>query len=267
MNRKYILAISLVFSMLPNCFGQLFIGPKAGLQAFKPFFGNKDDRADVKFRPRPGLNLGLASVVEVKENFALHFEVTYSQKGKEVRSKLDNLLKQSVTYNHLDIPLLFTRRFDARLGGDKAYQWYLNAGPNISYWLGGSGKLETGELIFEEDVSRLEYDFVFNQESFDEKQANINHPNRLQLGLNAGGGMVFKPNKGSMLIVDFRLEMGSTFVGKKDSSVEFPVDIFDYVENLRAVNGGIKVSVAYLFDMNLSELKKGKSTRNSKRKR
>ena len=267
MNKRYFLVISLIFSLLPNCFGQLYIGPKAGLQAFKPFFASKEDRADIKFRPKPGLNFGLAAVAEVRENFALLFEVAYSQKGKEVRGKVDDLLKQSVTYNHIDFPLLFTRRFNARAGSNKAYQWYLNAGPNISYWLNGSGELETGELLLEEDVERLDYDFVFDQDSFDENQTNINHPNRLQLGLNAGGGMIFKPNKGNLVIVDFRLEMGSTFVGKKDSSVEFPYDIFGYTESLRAVNGGIKVSVAYLFDMNLSELKKGKSTKNSKRKR
>lgn len=266
MNKRYILFASLIFCLLPNCFGQLYIGPKAGLQAFKPFFSSKEDTEDIRLHPKPGINLGIAAVVEVKENFALNFEFAYSQKGKKVRGEFDPVLKHDVTYNHIDIPLLFTRRFNARQG-NRAYQWYVNAGPNISYWINGSGSISNSELKGEWSTERLDYEIVFDQPSFDADQSNINHPNRLQLGLNIGGGLIFKPGRNNILMVDFRLEMGSTFVGKKDSSVEFPYQLFAYSDNLRAVNGGLKASVAYLFDMNLSQRKKGKSTKKIKRRR
>ena len=261
MIKRYFLVASFIFIFMPKGTAQFYIGPKAGIQVFKPFFSSGEEREGESYNPKIGLNLGMAAVLEVKENFALNFEIAYSQKGKEVRGGLDAGLKHDVTYNHIDFPLLFTRRFNASHGGNKSYQWYVNAGPNISYWIGGSGRLSSSELLLEEGIERVDYDIVFDQPSFDNDQANINYPNRWQLGLNLGGGMIFQPDKGNLLIVDFRLEMGSTFVGREDSSVDFPVSIFAYSDNLRAVNGGLKVSVAYLFDSNLSQRKKGKSTK------
>ncbi len=266
MNRRYLLIIACIFFIAPSCLGQLYVGPKAGIQAFAPFYPDKDNRAGLKLKPRPGLSLGLAAVAEVRENFALHFEIAYSQKGKKVKDKISPLLSHKVLYNHIDFPILFTRRFNAKFGGQKAYQWYLNVGPNISYWLGGSGELISDELE-EENVARLDYKIVFKADSFDNDQANIEEPNRLQLGLNVGGGLIFKPNDANMLLVDFRLEIGSTFVGKKGTAVEFPYSMFAYTDNLATVNVGLKASVAYVFDLNLAQLKKGKSTKDSRRRR
>lgn len=245
-------------------FGQLHIGPKAGIQAFRPFFDKSEGRDDLKFGPKLGFNFGFVGNVEVKENFSLRFEFAYSQKGKHVTGKIDRLLDHTVVYNHIDFPLLFTRKFDASFGANGRYQWYVNAGPNVSYWLNGSGVLESSELRLERDVLQLTYNIGFNKESSiipAENEAIIQQPNRFQLGLNIGGGLIFKTGENTMLVVDARLEMGSTFVGKSGSEVLYAYSLFDYIENLKVVNGGLKLSVAYLFDLNLSELKKGKSTK------
>ncbi len=260
--RKYLLVVCILM-LGHTVYGQLYVGVKAGVQAFRPFFDKSELRDDLKFVPKLGMNAGFAANVDVKENFSLRFEIAYSQKGKKVKGKIDQLLNHNVVYNHIDFPLLFTRKFDA--GG--GYQWYINAGPNISYWLSGSGKLETSELRLERDVPRLEYDISFNKEvtfSLDESEAIVQLPNKLQLGLNLGGGLIFKPSANSMLVVDARFEMGSTFLGKKDSEVQYAFDLFDYYDNLRLVNGGLKLSVSYMIDLNLAELKKGKSTRKNK---
>ncbi len=261
--RKYLLVL-VVLIVGHSSYAQLYVGVKAGAQAFRPFFDKSDLREDLKYGPKLGVNAGIAANMDVKENFALRFEVAYSQKGKSVRGKIDRFLKHDVTYKHIDFPLLFTRKFDAKGG----YQWYVNAGPNISYWLGGTGRLETSELRLERDTPQLKYSLSFDKEvvfSPEESEAIIQLPNKLQLGLNIGAGLIFNPSPNSMLVVDARFEMGSTFLGKKDSEAIYAFELFDYFDNLRVVNGGLKLSVAYMFDLNLAELKKGKSTKKIKK--
>ena len=37
--------------------------------------------------------------------------------------------------------------FKAKLSDTRQFKWYINAGPNISYWLGGKGKINAAELV------------------------------------------------------------------------------------------------------------------------
>ncbi|MDN5202487.1 porin family protein [Fulvivirgaceae bacterium BMA10] len=249
---------------------QLSVGPKVGVQAFQSFFSSSESKDLYKSKPHPGFTGGLAALVEVSDNFSLRFELAYAQKGKKIEGRSDSQLKNVARYNHIELPILFTRRFIAK-SSKGGYEWFLAIGPNTSYWLGGKGELESSELTFEYAVQTLNYDIDFNLDRpfglSGDNVTNIKEPNRIQLGLNFGGGFIFKPNKTNTIVVDLRFEWGNTFIGKKDAVVEFPYVFFDYMDDIRATNSGVKLSIAYLFDLKLDQLKRGRSTNDNSKKR
>ena len=87
--------------------------------------------------PIPGFHAGGVFQFKVMDRYFLNTELIYSQKGKNVTGKIDPHLNDKVIYRHIDLPILFAMHFKGKLSETRKFKWYLNAGPNISYWLGG----------------------------------------------------------------------------------------------------------------------------------
>ena len=77
----------------------------------------------------------------VQKRFFLNSSLIYSTKGKILRSDVDPLFRNQVTYKYLEMPILYTAEFKGTVGSGREYKWYFGAGPNISYWLGGKGRM------------------------------------------------------------------------------------------------------------------------------
>lgn len=245
---------------------QLLIGLKGGLQVSKVIFHDKENLDSYKSKEILGFNGGFAVTLKVKDNFYLYSELAYAQKGKKIKGKIDQLLKHKAVYNHIELPLLFRLTFNAKYKKSKDFTWYVNTGPNLSYWLNGRGKLQSSELLLENDVDQIDYSLTFNKKETNDNTVDIQQANRLQLGLIFGGGLVFQPDPNKIVVVDARLELGHTFAGG-ENSVEFPYFLFDYKDDLRAVNAGLRFSVAYLFDVKIKQGHKGKSTIHIKKRK
>jgi len=215
--------------------------------------------ADV--RPIPGFHVGGVIQFKVKDRYFLNTEYIYSQKGKSVIGKIDPHLNDKVIYRHIDIPVLFAMHFKGKLSESRQFKWYINAGPNVSYWLGGRGTINAGDLI-ENSVPPLDYKISFGTrpDHNNPEILYIKDANRLQFGMNVGGGIVLEPAPKQKVMIDFRYEIGHTRIGTPESS-QFLIPS-DYQDSLKGRNKGIRLSIVYLFEFSSAkkDLNKGKST-------
>ncbi len=236
------------------------MGVKAGasLNWVKP-----DDKTfldTVKISPMPGFDLGGAISFKVKDRYFLHTEYVYSQKGKIFNGKIDTDFYDKVTYHYAELPVLFTMHFKGHLGKYREFKWYLGVGPNVSYFIGGKGVVNSGELI-ENRMDNLNYTIAFGPRENTYYPEKVYYPNanRFQFGLNFGAGLMFEPGGNNKVMIDFRYEVDQTRLGKSLADYQLP-SIYD--DNLRSRNRALKVSLIYMteFSLDKKSRNKGKST-------
>jgi hypothetical protein len=237
---------------------QILVGPVAGGQYSWISFDDKENKDIYKVKPVPGFHAGAALSFLVRKRFFLHTSFLYSTKGKIIEGKEDRLLNNKVTYRYIDVPILYTVDFKARLGRLKEFKYYVGLGPTVSYWLGGKGKISNSDLN-EALISEQSYTIVFDQgpDGASSNEMTIADPNRIQLGLGLTAGAVFEPFGFQKFMVNIRYELGHSFFSPTTNGVF--KDTY-YQDVLRSRNQGIRLSVAYLVDLKVGDRKKGKST-------
>lgn len=207
-----------------------------------------------------GYSAGAVIAFKVKNRYFLHTEYLYSVKSKSLTGKIDPDLKDKTTYHYIEVPILFTMQFKSQLGKGREFKWFMGAGPNLAYLLGGKGVLTSGALI-ENNISELRYKIKFGS------RPDRNHPehiyytnaNRFQFGINLGAGLLIEPVRRHKAIIDVRYTFDQTLFGKVHADYLIPND---YHDNLRFRNRALKVSLMYLIESNLNKKSrnKGKST-------
>jgi hypothetical protein len=259
-----IIAISIIIALHPDATAQVLIGPVAGPQVSWVSFDEKHNRDLYQQYPTIGYHAGFGVSFRVQDRFFLHTALLYSQKGKKLSGKTDELLKFNGRYRYIDMPLVYTVEFKQNLGKSKQYKWFFGLGPNVSYWLGGKGSLENSQLS-EILVNRINYKIVYNQApgDFADDEMNVNDANRLQLGLNVSGGIVLEPLGYQKIMVTVRYEFGHSFMSP-NSLGEFNLTN-EYYDDLRVRPQGFRLSFSYLIDLKTDQAKKGKSTINKKK--
>lgn len=257
MNKKslFFLLFGLVSFAAP---AQILIGPTAGPNFSWTSFDDKDQRDIYDVRPVPGFHAGVMVAFRVQKRFFLNTSIIYSTKGKIVKSDIDPMFRNQATYNYIEMPILYTAEFKGSFGGSREYKWYFGAGPNVSYWLGGKGKImssDLNELAFDE----LSYKIAFGKEreNLDVREMGVADPNRVQLGLNIAAGFVFEPLGYQKFMLLFRYELGHSFLSRTTNGEFEPVI---YQDDMRIRNHGLRISFSYLIDTKVAERKKGKST-------
>ena len=185
----------------------------------------------------------------------------YSQRTKIVTGKLDPELHDKVVYHFLEIPILYIMHFKGKLFGDRVYQWYLGAGPDVNYMLAAKGVVKGGDLV-DNGFTSWDYKVRFNTRDDRDKPHEVHYGdvgNRLLLGLNIGTGLVLEPGGPHKVMIDVRYCFDHTRLGKGKADYLVPTD---YDDDLRVRMKAVKFSVIYLFESNLSkqERNKGKST-------
>ena len=181
-------------------------------------------------------------------------------KGRKIEGKADPLLHNRARYNYMEMPLIYAVDFKGRVGG-KQFKYYVGAGPNVSYWLGGKGKLYNSDLDESADYASrdLEYDIVFRKAPGEASasEMNVEAPNRFQLGLNVASGIVFEPSARERILLLLRYEFGHSFLSRTGNGIFQPTY---YEDVLQSRNKGLHLSVSYLIDLKLQDRKRGKST-------
>src|SRR5690606_7605298 len=105
----------------------------------------------------------------VQKRFFLHTSIIYSQKAKTIKGTEDPNFNIKLRNHFIEMPIMYTVEFKGYAGkGNKEFKWYLGAGPNISYWLGGKGKISSSEFM-ELGIEELNYRIVFDK-TYQEQQ-------------------------------------------------------------------------------------------------
>jgi hypothetical protein len=253
------LLLFLLFGLLSvNVPAQILIGPAVGPNFSWTNFDDEDLKDIYSVRPVAGFHAGVMVQFRVQKRFFLNTSLIYSTKGKIAKSELDPLFRNQVTYQYIEMPILYTAEFKGTVGGNREYKWYFGVGPNVSYWLGGKGKMISSDLN-ELTIDELPYKIVFGKEPEDtgDDEMSVKDPNRMQLGLNIAAGFVFEPMGYQKFMLLFRYELGHSFLSRTTDGV-FPSIIYE--EPMRVRNHGLRISLSYLIDTKISERKKGKST-------
>ena len=237
----------------------VWAGMKVGGEFSRARIDPNSFKDSVKINPAFGFHAGAVVSFKVKDRYFLHTEFLYSVKNKVILGKIDPDLKDKVTYHYIEVPILFTMQFKGHLGKSRTFKWFMGAGPNIAYLLGGKGVIESGELL-ENGYSSLSYKIKFSKR-LDRDHNDIIHytnVNRFQFGINVGAGLLLEPSPKHKMIIDVRYTIDQTLFGKKTADYIVP---HDYDDNLRFRNQGLKFSVMYLLEYNLSKKarNKGKS--------
>jgi len=255
----------LVAGLSGSVFSQIHIGPKAGVQfgwvSFDDEPEDADDRPDgdfLKSTPALGVHAGVTAIFQVKERFYLDAELLYTVRQQVIKGRLDPELKNEMFTHMVELPITFRMNFDARLW-NLNYQYFVGAGPNVSYWLFSTGTLNSSE-IQEVDLPPVKYRTSFKayEDGAPSDKLYIEDPNRIQLGINIVAGFMTQPAKGNAFKFDVRYDYGHSYFGSSDYGI-YP-DVVEYAEPLTARYSALKIGVTYIFDTNISERKKGKST-------
>jgi len=236
---------------------QILIGTKVG--ARMTWLSFEDDARDEFFESKPhfGYSGGLATAFKVKKRFFLHVDFMYTRKGKRIKGKDDPALNNEAVYHYFSVPILYRVDFKSQIKGTE-FKWFAGVGPNIDYWWKGKGSISSSELE-EDDIDKMNYklDFDYDPSLPEDEVLYVEGPNRLQFGLMFAAGLVFEPVPKQTVIVEFRFEWGHSFLAKGSSSYS---NLRGYQDDFQARNQGLQLSVSYLFDTNISQRKKGKST-------
>ena len=175
-------------------------------------------------------------------------------KGKSVVSHANDYETNNATYQYLEFPVLFRVKFK-----QQKFDWFLQLGPEINYWLGGKGAFE----VYEPDrdvISTYEYTVNLGEQKNSSDYLNVEDANRIQLGLALGGGLIWDLKNGNYISFDARYTFGHTYMGGYETA---SIPNIGLVDNLEYTNNVASISAVYYFDiMEKIRLSKNKYRKN-----
>ena len=235
-------------------YAQTYFGFKAGANATLVSFESEVYQKFYNSKIKPGFTAGAIFLIENKEKYGLYTEFLFTVKGKSIVSDANDYETNKAAYQFLEFPVMFRMKFH-----QPKFDWFLQLGPEISYWLNGKGTFEVYDPNRDVIVT---YDYKIN---FDEPQntidyMNVEDANRVQLGLALGGGLIWDLNSGNYISMDMRFTFGHTFMGGYESGSIPNVGLTD---NFEYTNNVLSISAVYYFDiMEKIRLSKNKYRKN-----
>ena len=246
-----------------DTFGQLHIGPKVGILAYTPIYKDAVKYDDISSNPGIGFNAGLGLDYNVNKVFSFYTELTYSKRGKHLSGGIRDMFKHKATYQYIEFPVLARLTYTGQIK-KRYFKWYVNAGGSLNYWVSGSGYIRSYEYD-ESNVDQLEYTIKFHEKpenAFDETFIiYLSVPSRIQAGLVVGGGLLFDINPRHVLMTDLRYTFRQSWLAR-DHDID--VGLSEYYEDFRSMEHILSISIAYLFEYNIGEKRRGSTTGGAK---
>ncbi len=268
LNRGHILAMTvllLITSLSIPVRGQILLGPVAGAHLGWVNFNNKDNRDLYNSRPMFGFQAGGSIAFRMKSKVFLQTSLLYTQKEKNLVGRKDKMFHNKARYNYIDLPISFTKEVKMRFGKNRYYNLYFGAGPTISYWMGGHGRLTASDLnenLINPPNYDLNYRVTFNNHPGEIPfgTMNVKDANRFQLGLNFSAGIVFEPVPAQKVMFTIRYDLGHSYFSQYEDGDFGLQGILFYEEDMQARNQSIGCSLFYFIDLKTEDRNKGKST-------
>lgn len=255
---KYIFIISLVIASSDIQAQKFSLGLKAGPLINWAHFGDSEDKKDFSSRPKVGFTAGGAITFPLKNHYTFLAEGAYSVKGRRILFN-DNTWENNSTFSFIDMTMLLRRSFQLRITENFPAKWFVNIGPEVSYWLHSKGKI----LV---EGQGPKYTVYFDREP-DGNFHNMyyNNVNRWLFGISIGVGFEAPIKKDERISFELRFISGHTYLGNKESAY---IEILGFEDtSLRQNLKVLQLTAAYTFDFDLKEARKGKSSLDKTRKR
>lgn len=264
--KKIIVFIALLGISSP-LLAQLRVGPKIGGQLSRVAFEDKTYYNTHSSQFLPGIVAGGILNYRVNRLLSLETELLYTQNRRYIvrEDPYKTVVKNKSMYHYLNVPVLLRLSGHTKYKGNRL-EYYVNMGPQLMWWLGGSGKIEHDEIQEELAIDVMPYTIYF----VDEYSEITNHTEKLavkdanvfQMALDIGAGVVFDLGFGHGIVLDFRgsYGIGRTYLAESPGSFG-PID---YEDNMEGVNHSIAVTVGYIRDIDFyALLRKGKRGKTS----
>jgi len=239
--------------------GQNFsAGFKMGPSITWAMFGDKEAKDDFSSSPKLGYLIDGVIEFPLKNKYSFITEGGFKQAGRKIKFN-DGTWQNNATYRFVDLSMALRKSFNVRIKKNVSTRCFVNAGPNINYWLSGNGNVKTTAL-------GNKYDVIFNQTP----DANFHHNymndvNRWLFAMDLGIGTDANITKTQRLLIELRFGYGHTYIGKKTGTSK--LDILGFEDNIKANFKTLTLTGCYVFDFDLRKSKFGKSTKDKEIKR
>lgn len=236
---KVVMGMLLLIIVFTRVDAQLYLGVMAGPTAGKCVFNNETYKKYHESEWAPGFIGGFTLSVEKEHKYGLAMQFLYAVKGRKINSTANDFVKNSAKYSYLDFPVLFRWYFN-----QKHYRWYLNAGPEISYWLSGKGSMDVYDVGIG-DMVNYDYRINFNTPETSVDYMNVTDPKRIQVNVGFGVGIQWELKHSDFIGVEVKASFGQTFWGIFNGG-EIP-QISKY-DNFEFSNNLISLAIVYVID-------------------
>lgn len=254
-NIRFSFCALLILVSITSAYTQKFtLGVKAGTTLSINSFGDKDDKDQFTNLWKPGIfGAGLINF-PMKKNFSYQAEMGFSQRGRKIEFN-ERTWSNSATYYYLDLSMVLRKSYPLNWASDIQGTWFFNIGPRVSYWLNGKGTVTSGgsynyTLAFDtppEEPLAPDFDKMY-----------MTDVNRWLFGLDFGVGVDAPTRAMQKFVVELRFTSGHTYFGAQNGAFNRTLG---FVDNLRANEKIISLSIDYTLTRELNQSKKGKSTK------
>lgn len=251
---------------------QFWIGPKAGIHIPRNMYKNDSTRIESDISNDLGWHAGISIDYVTEGRFGVHTEIQYENVSSNISHiNVNDSITSTSKYHFISAPMLVRMMF-----GYGQLKFYLQGGPKIKYWIGGSGTFSPNDDI---TVAGRKYKVGFKNgadrstDIGEEDAGNgkiwqtghefiVEKPNRIQYALDFGAGVFFDIADEQRINLDIRYSFGHSNMGfNVDRVTDVPGHgIIGYQEDLEYSHNMLMVSVAYLIGYSPVMQKKGKST-------
>lgn len=217
-------------------------------------FRDKDQKDTFSIKPSQGFSVSALIGFPLKNNYSVIIEGGFSQKSRILS---DGLLENHSTYKFVDGTLLLRKAYKFSLAKNIPAEWFFNIGPEVGYWLSGKGYFTAGGPRY---PYQIEFDKAPNG---DMKYLYYNSANRMFFGLVLGVGMKAPLRNNTAISAELRFVSGHTNLGNNEYEYhprEWYSQILNFNDTMRMNLKVISLSVAYTYDFDKVESRKGKST-------
>jgi hypothetical protein len=255
--RNFLLIISIIFFAYNASAQKFSVGFRAGATMNWAAFSDKDQKDTFSVKPSTGFTIGALVGFPLKNNYSVIIEGGFSQKSRTIVEAGEDLLKNHSTYKFVDGSLLLRKSYKFQFGKDIPAEWFVNIGPEVSYWLSGKGYFSVNGPKY---PYRIEFDRVPDG---DLKYLYYKDANHLFFALVLGAGLKAPLKKNTSITIELRFVSGHTNLGNNHYQYpprEWYASLLNYNDTLKMNLKLISLSVAYTYDFDRIESRKGKST-------
>lgn len=218
-------------------------------------FRDKDQKDTFDLKPSTGFSIAGLIGFPLKNNYSVIIEGGFSQKGRVLREK--GIIDNHATYRFVDGSMLLRKAYKFQLSKNIPAEWFFNIGPEVGYWLSGKGYFTAGGPKY---PYQIEFD---RAPDGDMGYLYYNSANRVFFSLVLGVGVKAPLKNNTAISAELRFVSGHTNLGANKYAYpvrEWYASLLNYNDTMRMNLKTVSLSVAYTYDFDKVEARKGKST-------